>query len=75
VQRLESGRSVPLTSLIRLLRRLDLLAALDAAIPPDISLPIEQLARERRTERKRVRHPARPAEQPEPEQWTWGDEQ
>jgi len=49
LQRLERGKSVQLTSMIKLLRTLGLLAALDAAVPESIDLPIAQLEREQRT--------------------------
>jgi DNA-binding XRE family transcriptional regulator len=43
VQRAERGESVQMTSMIKLLRALGLLAALDVAIPESIDLPIAQL--------------------------------
>src|SRR5271154_4892978 len=74
VQRAERGESVQMTSMIKLLRTLELLAGLDAAIPDSIDLPIAQLERERRKTRRRAsgqRHPPRaPSERP----WVWGDE-
>lgn len=79
VQRVENGRSVQMTSMVRLLRTLGLLEALDAAIPESVRLPIAELEREQRRARRRAR-PRRPARtQPEPpqeprERWTWDDE-
>lgn len=74
VQRLESGQSVQLTSLVRVLRRLELLGALDSLIPQAVDRPVEQLARERRTQRQRVRHPATPGGDAGGDEWRWGDE-
>lgn len=76
LQRIEQGQSVQLTSMVKLLRALELLASLDAAIPPSIVLPIARLEREQRSEARRVRATrdepsAEPAETP----WSWGDEQ
>jgi transcriptional regulator with XRE-family HTH domain len=55
VQRAERGRSVQMTSMIKLLRTLGLLAGLDAAVPESIDLPIAQLEREQRKTRRRAR--------------------
>lgn len=78
VQRAERGDSVQMTSMIRLLRTLGLLGALDIAVPESIELPIAQLEREQRRTRQRARgrrggRPAEPA-QPAEESWRWGDE-
>ncbi len=74
VQRAERGESVQMTSLIKLLRTLELLAGLDVAVPESIDLPIARLEREQRKGRRRAsgrRHPpAETGEQP----WVWGDE-
>jgi transcriptional regulator with XRE-family HTH domain len=77
VQRAERGESVQLTSMIKLLRALELLAGLDFAIPESIDLPVAQLQREQRKRRRRARGrrgrrggpPAESAEEP----WRWGD--
>lgn len=55
VQRAERGRSVQMTSMVKLLRALGLLADLDAAIPEAIELPIARLEREQRLTRRRAR--------------------
>lgn len=75
LQRLERGESVQMTSMIKLLRELGLLTAIDAAIPESIDLPIAQLEREQRKRRKRARgsRGVPPAEHVE-EPWRWGDE-
>jgi transcriptional regulator with XRE-family HTH domain len=80
VQRAERGDSVQMTSMIKLLRTLGLLGALDAGVPESISLPIAQLERERRRVRRRASPrahrpeesagPGEPGERP----WVWGDE-
>jgi transcriptional regulator with XRE-family HTH domain len=76
VQRAERGESVQMTSMIKLLRTLGLLAGLDVAIPESIDLPIAQLQREQRQtgrQRARVKRPQTPASSAA-EQWRWGDE-
>src|SRR5271157_4769776 len=75
VQRAERGQSVQMTSMIKLLRALELLAGLDLAIPESVDLPIARLEREQRRSRRRARGrrgrpPAKDAEEP----WRWGDE-
>ena len=75
VQRAERGESVQMTSMIKLLRTLGLLAGLDVAIPESIELPIAQLEREQRKTRRRARGrrggtPGESAEEP----WRWCDE-
>jgi transcriptional regulator with XRE-family HTH domain len=75
VQRVERGDSVQMTSMIKLLRALGLLAGLDHAVPETIHLPIAELEREQRRTRRRARgrRPGRRAE-PAEERWRWGDE-
>ena len=84
VQRAERGQSVQMTSMIKLLRTLGLLAGLDLAIPESIALPIAQLDRQQRRIRQRARgargggggrggrttEPTEPAE----ERWRWGSQ-
>ncbi len=74
VQRAERGESVQMTSMIKLLRTLELLAGLDAAVSESVELPIARLEREQRKGRRRAsgsrRRPAKPGER----SWTWGDE-
>jgi transcriptional regulator with XRE-family HTH domain len=87
VQRAERGHSVQMTSMVKLLRTLGLLAGLDLAIPESIDLPIAQLEREQRNIRRRARgrrggraaesaEPNEPAELAEPAEkpWRWGDQ-
>lgn len=76
LQRLERGESVQALSLVKVLRALDLLAALDAVVPETADLPIAELERERRPRRVRARGPAGAppaAEAPAPP-WTWADD-
>ena len=54
VQRAERGESVQMTSMIKLLRTLELLGGLDLAVPESIDLPIAQLEREQRRLRRRA---------------------
>lgn len=74
LQRAERGESVQMTSMIKLLRTLELLGGLDVAIPESIDLPIAQLERERKGKRQRARgrggRLAAEAEKP----WAWGEE-
>jgi transcriptional regulator with XRE-family HTH domain len=81
VQRAERGRSVQMTSMIKLLRTLGLLAGLDLAVPASIDLPIAQLEREQRKIRRRARgrRGGRSAEstastEATQEPWRWGGE-
>lgn len=75
VQRAERGESVQMTSMIKLLRTLELLGGLDAAVPESVELPIARLEREQRkgARRRATGRGRRPAESHE-RSWTWGDE-
>ncbi len=75
LQRIERGESVQLASMVKLLRALDLLGGIDAAVPASIDLPIAQLERERRTPRRRARgRRGAPPPATDAEPWSWGDE-
>lgn len=78
LQRLERGQTVQTTSLIKLLRALDLLAALEVALPAVSELPLVELKRQQKSARRRVRARSRSrgAGQAEPERapWSWDDE-
>lgn len=75
VQRAERGESVQMTSMIKLLRTLELLGGLDVAVPESIDLPIAQLEREQRRVRRRASGSRQPATEPRDEQpWRWGEE-
>lgn len=76
LQRIERGRSVQMTSLVRLMRVLGLLEALDAALPESQQLPIAELERERRGGRRRARGSrGRSAERPAERPWRWGEQE
>jgi putative transcriptional regulator len=73
VQRLEAGRSVALSSLLRILRALGLLRELDALIPELAPSPVDALRLQGGQRRRASRRRASVADQ-EPKQWRWGDE-
>jgi putative transcriptional regulator len=76
LQRLERGDSVQMTSMVKLLRALDLLGGLDAAIPARVELPIAQLERAQR-QRLRQRGSGQRSgantSSDADERWSWGD--
>lgn len=74
VQRAEHGRSIQMTSMVRLLRTLGLLEGLDVAIPESVRLPIAQLERAQRATRRRARSRRQAKEAPAQEPWRWGEE-
>jgi transcriptional regulator with XRE-family HTH domain len=74
VQRAERGESVQMTSMIKLLRALGLLGALDVAIPESIDLPIAQLERDQRKRRRRASGRGRKRAEPDEQPWRWGEE-
>ena len=75
VQRMEAGEPVKLTSLIRVLRALGLLEALDRLVPEPTPSPIDLLKLHGRT-RKRASGRRMRREPPtgETAPWQWGDE-
>ncbi len=72
VERLETGHSAQLSSLIRVLRALGLLGNLDRLVPEPLPSPMQQLELQGRI-RERASKP-RAAPQAEDRKWTWGDE-
>ncbi|HEY8768133.1 MAG TPA: helix-turn-helix domain-containing protein [Dehalococcoidia bacterium] len=73
VQRLEDGQAARLNSLIRVLRVLSLLEALELLIPEPTPSPIERLKLQGK-QRQRAAHPRSedtPSSEPKP--WSWGD--
>lgn len=74
LQRLEAGEPVQLVTLVRVLRALGLLAALDALVTEPLASPIELLEREGRARRRASGGRATAADDREPEPWRWGDE-
>jgi transcriptional regulator with XRE-family HTH domain len=75
LQRLERGQSVQSTSLVKVLRALDLIGALEVAVPGTIELPMAELERARRGTRRRARHrrSTRPQKSSE-SAWRWGEQ-
>jgi transcriptional regulator with XRE-family HTH domain len=73
VERLEAGEPAVLTNLIRVLRALNLIEALDALLPVSTPSPIEQLERRSKPRRRAARKTPKSATPKAP--WTWGDEQ
>lgn len=80
VERLESGESVQLTSFVRVLRALDLLAGLDALLPPARPTPMDLLrgrgkAPQRASGERGARDDASSDDAGgEDPGWTWGEE-
>jgi transcriptional regulator with XRE-family HTH domain len=73
VERLEAGAPIKSTSLIRVLRALDRLDALDRLLPEPLPSPVERLRLQgRRRQRAGI---SRTDSEPEPGPWRWGDEQ
>jgi len=72
LERIEAGRDAQVSSLIRVLRALDLLSVLDNTIPAAKSSPMEQLKTRGRT-RKRASSPSQKTRESRP--WAWGDEE
>jgi transcriptional regulator with XRE-family HTH domain len=77
VERVESGESVQLLTLVRLCRVLGLIDGLDQLVPEQGPSPMALLkdkSRQKQPQRARSRKPA-PASKPgEPSVWTWGDD-
>jgi transcriptional regulator with XRE-family HTH domain len=74
VQKLEAGGAVQTISLIKVLRALDLLDELDAAIPESIVLPVAELDRLRHPKRRARASSQRASAEEGSKPWTWGDE-
>lgn len=75
IQQIESGGAVKVISLIRVLRVLGLLDALEQLVPEPGPSPIEQL--ELRGHRRRRASGSRTTGRPEPPRarpWSWGDQ-
>jgi transcriptional regulator with XRE-family HTH domain len=73
IERLEAGAPIKSTSLIRVLRSLGRLDALDRLIPEPLPSPVERLRLQGRR-RQRARSPQKGGGG-EAEPWRWGDEQ
>ncbi len=70
VERIENGASAQLSSVIRLLRALNLLAGLNALVPAEGPSPMELL---RNRGKRRVRVSGKRGSKKAPD-WTWGDD-
>lgn len=73
LERMEAGQSVQLTSLIRVLRALDVLNRLEAALPEPQPSPRELVALRGR-ERRRA-SPSSTGDDPSRTEWTWSTEE
>ena len=72
VERIEAGASAQLSSLLRILRVLDLLPNLNHAIPEVVPRPLDLLARKGKIRQRASRTRARkPVDKP----WSWDDDQ
>ena len=72
VERLEAGQAVKSTSLIRVLRSLGLLEALNRLVPEPLPSPIERIRLKGR-ERQRAAGSRRATRSEKTEPWTWAD--
>jgi transcriptional regulator with XRE-family HTH domain len=73
VERLEAGEPIKSTSLLRVLRSLGMLEALDRLIPEPLPSPVERLQLQGRQRRRAGRGRGQaPSEDAGP--WRWGDE-
>jgi transcriptional regulator with XRE-family HTH domain len=71
VERAEAGESVQLSTLIRLMRVLGLLASLDAALPASGPRPMDLL---KSGGKERRRASSKKRREQGTEEWSWGDE-
>jgi len=69
IERLEAGQSAQLTSFIRVLRALDLLAGLELLLPPPQPSPMDLLRRAGKTPRRASGGTVAPPAKP----WTWAE--
>ena len=70
--RVEHGHSVQSSSLIRILRALQLLENLNTLIPEPAVSPVQQLKMQGK---QRQRASSKPAKSTKEEPWSWGDEE
>lgn len=71
LERMEAGASAQLSSLIRVLRAVDLLESLDQLLPPATPGPFDWLRREGKV---RQRVSSRRQAERAPENWSWDDD-
>lgn len=73
ITKLENGGPVQLTTLIRVLRALNLLSGLEVAVPEPAPSPTEML-RHQEGRRRRASGGAKEGTRGDRKQWRWGDE-
>ena len=73
VERIEAGASAQLSSIIRLLRVLDLLSGLEIMVPGKETSPMDLLKRKGKI-RKRASSRQNADQVKEPQSWTWDDD-
>lgn len=73
VERLEAGEAIKSNSLIRVLRALGQLEALDRLVPEPLPSPVERVRLQGRR-RRRAANPRSDREGESAEPWRWGDE-
>jgi putative transcriptional regulator len=73
IERLEAGAPIKSTNLVRVLRALGLLDALDRLIPEPLPSPVERLRLQGR-QRQRARGGWREIPPEDAKPWRWGDE-
>ena len=71
VTRLEHGHSVQTSSLIRILRALQLLENLEALIPAPTASPVQQI----KMQGKQRQRASSKSSRPKKASWSWGDEE
>lgn len=72
VERMETGESTQGTNLVRILRSLDLLEALNTAIPESVIRPMDLIKLKGKTRKRASHHKQGGAPD---KKWQWGDEQ
>lgn len=72
ITRLEQGNSIQASSLLRILRALQLIENLDTLIPEPVASPVQQLKMQGK---QRQRASSKSVKSVKEEPWTWGDEE
>lgn len=72
ITRLEQGNSIQASSLLRILRALQLIENLDTLIPEPVASPVQQLKMQGK---QRQRASSKSVNSVKEEPWTWGDEE
>jgi putative transcriptional regulator len=71
LQRMERGRSSQTSSLVRVLRALDLIGNLDALVPEQAISPVQQARMQGRARQRASSSTTKEDKEP----WSWGDEE